>query len=434
MDKFVIQGGCGLNGTVEIEGAKNAALPIIVASLLTDERVVLKNVPRLRDISIMIDLIKSIGGKIEWRDGHTLLKESGEVKSEVLDKSASNIRYSLLLLGALLAKYGHAKVPLPGGCNIGTRRFDMHLDGLRKLGATIEEKDGYFIANTVSLQGNEIKFYYPTFSGTQNISIAASLSEGETVIRNAAVNPEVENFYHFLEKMGVQVEGIGTRLIKIKGVKKLNGCEFRLMPDRIVTATFIVATAITKGSTLIKGSSLSYLNVEVEKLRMCGVSIAETISGIEVRCSARVKAIDIETSAYPGFHTDNQPLFSTLMTIAKGRSTIKETIVENRFNHLEKMKKMGASVQIVNSNILCVNGKMGKIARIEGVNELYGAKVRANDLRDGAALVIAGLRAKGKTLVTNISQIDRGYENLEQKLGRLGANIKRVQTDEFEQI
>lgn len=426
MEKFVIKGGATLSGNICVGGAKNASLPIMVASLLPDTQVRLKGVPNLEDIRILADLIEGVGGSITRNKNELTIGSAADLNQLVPEEEGGQIRYSLLMLGLLLTKKGKVQIPLPGGCKIGTRKYDLHLDGLRKMGAEIKVEGDFIVGEARKLKGTENEFYYPTFSGTQNIMIAASLADGVTIIRNAARNPEVVDFSNFLIRMGAKIEGVGTSTIKIQGVDKLHGCEHTIMPDRIAVATFMIASAFTNGDIYIENGNIEYLQAEVEKLRNAGVKVQKEETGVRVIGRARPKAVDVTTSAYPGFHTDVQPLFSSLMTIAEGESIIKETILENRFNHLDELKKMGANVEIKEGNFFCVNGKRGRYAIVNGVKKLRGAQVKAHDLRGGAALILAGLAAEGTTKVTDVYQIDRGYEKIEEKLANLGADIRRV--------
>ena len=429
MGKLIIRGPHKLEGTIKASGAKNASLPIMAASLLTRDTVYLKRIPDLVDVRTESLLLQQISADVQVEDGVMKICGKGRLKSKVPTDLGSRIRYSLLMLGLLLAREGEAKIPSPGGCEIGTRKYDMHLEGLRVMGADVRVTDEFIEASApMGLKGADIEFHYPTFSGTINVMIAAASADGVTIIRNAAVNPEVLDFSCFLLKMGAEIEGIGTNVLKIRGRKPLHGCQHTVMADRIETVTYLIAGAITGGDIIVQGCDPKYIQQEIRKLRAAGVCIEEVKHGLRVIGPERPRAVSISTSAYPGFHTDVQPLFSTLMTLADGKTIIKETILENRFNHLREIEKMGANIDIVDGDFTCVNGKRGKIAIIEGVDELRGAPVLAHDLRGGAALILAGLAAKGETVIDNVSSIDRGYEQIDEKLSTLGADIRRIQS------
>ena len=429
MGKLIVRGPHKLEGTVKASGAKNASLPIMAASLLTRDTVYLKRIPDLVDVRTESLLLQQLNADIQVEDGEMKICGKGRLKTKVPAGLGSQIRYSLLMLGLLLARERRARIPLPGGCKIGTRKYDMHLEGLRAMGADVRVTDEFIEANApMGLKGAYIEFYYPTFSGTMNIMIAATSADGVTIIRNAAVNPEVLDFSCFLLKIGAEIEGIGTNVLKIRGRKPLHGCQHTVMADRIETATYLIAGAITGGDIIVQGCDPKYIQQEIRKLRAAGVCIEEVKQGLRVIGPERPRAVSISTSAYPGFHTDIQPLFSTLMTLADGKSIIKEIILENRFTHLMEIDKMGANIDIVDGDFTCVNGKRSKIAIIEGVDELRGAPVLAHDLRGGAALILAGLAAKGETVIDNVSSIDRGYEQIDEKLSTLGADIRRIQS------
>ena len=427
MERLVIKGPNRLSGTIKVSGAKNASLPIMAASLLTEGPVYLRRVPDLIDVRIETRLLQRIGADIQVANDLMVINGAGKLEPEVPVDLAQQLRYSLLMLGVLLARRGEVKVPLPGGCSIGARKFDMHLESLQAMGATIEVNDEAIQARAPKgLKGANIEFYYPTFSGTMNIMIAAALADGVTTIRNAAINPEVVDFSHFLQKMGAEIDGVGTRVLTIRGRELLHGCRHSIMADRIETATYLIAATITQGDVMVDGCNPEYIGEEISKLKAAGALIERAESGIHVIGPERLQAVFITTSAYPGFHTDVQPFFSTLMTLADGRSVIKETILEDRFNHLKELEKMGAKIEIEEGNFICVNGKRGEIAIIDGVDELSGAQVRCHDLRGGAALVLAGLAARGETVIENTNSVDRGYEIIDKKLSGLGADIHRV--------
>lgn len=424
--QLIIQGGNELNGIIENQGAKNSALHVIVGSLLANNEVILKNVPHLQDIKNMIELVKNVGADVIWKEKKLKILPK-EISSPIVPKEfAMKVRSSLLMLSILLNKIGHAILPLPGGCEIGSRKFDMHLDGLRTMGAEIELNEEYIEAKTKNLHGAEISFYYPTVTGTMNLVLAASLADGITVIENAAINPEVVDFLYFMQSLGAKINGIGTRKLKVKGVEKLKGVSFEVMYDRITAISYMLAGAITGGEIIVQGIYNRNLQTELRKLKEANVDVDCNFNQVRIRRKGKIKPLNLVTSAYPGFHTDVQPLFASLLCLAEGKSTIKETILENRFGYASELNKMGAKIQIKRGDFLCVNGKRGRIALIEGISVLHGADVFAPDLRSGAALVIAALSAKGQTRIDNVVQIDRGYEYIEDKLSNIGADVKRV--------
>ena len=415
MEKMIITGGKRLEGTVRISGAKNATLPIIAGALLTKEEVILNNVPSVQDVQMMAELAQSVGAKIRFEDNTMLIKLPDLLKKEMPESLAGEIRTSILMIGALLPRFGKVRVPLPGGCVIGTRKIDLHMIGLTALGAEIEMNERYIEAGTNGLCGADITLEFPSVGATENTMIAASLAEGETVIKNVAKEPEIVDLANFLNSMGAEIKGAGTDTIKINGVKNLSGTNYSILPDRINTGTYMVAAAITGGNILLENTDLNLLESTVSKLREIGVEITETKEGVKVIAPDTIQPVNIVTEVYPGFSTDMQPIITPLLALADGESTIKETIFDNRFNHVPELRKMGTDIKVD-----------GDTALVNGVNGLRGAQVTASDLRAGAALVLAGLAAKGETLIGNIYQIDRGYQKFEEKLRRIGAEIRRA--------
>lgn len=414
MDRLIINGGKRLEGNIRINGAKNAALPMIVGALLTKEEVVLDNISLVKDVQIMIELVQSIGVKTRFKNNTMCLRSHNLVKNEIPESLAVKIRSSLLMIGVLLHRFGNASVSFPGGCVIGTRKIDLHIIGLSALGAKIEINEKSIEAKANKLIGADITLEFPSVGATENIIITACLADGTSTIRNVAKEPEIVDLANFLNSMGAEIKGAGTNTIRIHGVKKLGGTKYTIMPDRINTGTYIVATAITGGNTLLKNTNLCLLKSVVKKLREIGIEITETGEGIKVSAPDVIQPTNITTGIYPGFPTDMQPIIMPLLVLADGKSVIKEKIFDNRFNHVPELRKMGADIEI-----------KGDSAIINGINRLKGERVMAFDLRAGAALVLAGLAAEGETMIDNVYQIDRGYVDIEKKLKRVGANIER---------
>jgi len=418
MDMFVIQGGSRLRGEVAISGSKNAALPIMAAALLTDEEVVLQNVPELADIDHCCKLLETLGAKA-YRDhqGAVHIKVEDESVSQADYEYVRRMRASICVLGPLLARRGRAEVSMPGGCAIGDRPINLHLDGLQALGAEIHLEAGDVVAECPRLQGTEIFMGGPfgsTVLGTANIMAAACLAQGTTVIEAAACEPEVADLGNFLNAMGAKVSGHGTPRITIDGVEKLHGCEYHIIADRIEAGTFMVAAAITNGEVMLKNCPAEYLMAVIDRLRRIGVNIECGDEGVCVSSSRRLQPVDLTTQPYPGFPTDLQAQVMTLLCLADGNSIITEKIFPDRFMHIAELNRMGASLR-----------KEGATVVVQGVRELIGAPVMASDLRASAALVLAGMVAKGETQVRRVYHIDRGYERIEEKLNRLGADITR---------
>ena len=420
MDKLLIRGGRQLRGEVLISGAKNAALPELCAALLTDRPVTLHNVPRLNDVGTMLKLLRNMGVAAERDDNGTVRLDAGPLHTpQAPYELVKTMRASVLALGPLLARFGKARVSLPGGCAIGSRPVDQHIKGLQAMGAEIAVEHGYMVATIGGgrrrLQGAHITTDMVTVTGTENFLMAAALAQGETVLENAAQEPEITDLAEMLIEMGAKIEGHGSSRIHIQGVEKLNGCTHRVVADRIEAGTFLCAVAATGGEVLLRHGRADHLEAVIEKLREAGVDVGAVEEGIRVRSQGRLKAQSFRTTEYPGFPTDMQAQFMALNVIAEGTSTVTETIFENRFMHVDEMMRLGAKIQTD-----------GKVAVIEGIQQLSGATVMATDLRASASLVIAGLVAEGETLVDRIYHLDRGYDRMESKLRGLGADIERV--------
>ncbi len=424
MDKLLIRGGRTLNGEVLISGAKNAALPELCAALLTDQAVVLGNVPQLQDVATMLKLIRNMGVTAERDDAGAVHLNAGSLNNpEAPYELVKTMRASVLALGPLLARFGHAKVSLPGGCAIGSRPVDQHIKGLQAMGADIEVAHGYMLAKLkpglTRLKGARIATDMVTVTGTENFLMAAALADGETVLENAAQEPEIPDLAEMLIAMGAKIEGHGTSRIHIQGVERLNGCHHQVVADRIEAGTFLCAVAATGGDVLLRHARADHLDAVIDKLRDAGATVTATPEGIRIQGAApafaHLKAQNFRTTEYPGFPTDMQAQFMVLNAIAQGASKVTETIFENRFMHVNELVRLGAHIQID-----------GKVAVLEGVPQLSGATVMATDLRASASLVIAGLVAEGETLVDRIYHLDRGYDKMEAKLRAIGADIERV--------
>ena len=404
-----------LRGNVRVSGAKNSALPILAASLLGTEDIILEDVPRLKDVEVICEVLTSLGAKVEFLDRETIKINSSNIKNyETPYELMSKMRASFLVMGPLLTRIGKTKTSLPGGCAIGTRPIDLHLKGFRALGAEIDVDHGNIGAYADKLVGDRIYLDFPSVGATENIMMAATMAEGETIIDNAAMEPEIVDLANFLNKLGADIKGAGTSSIRIKGVEKLGGTTHSIIPDRIEAGTFMVAAAITKGDVVVENTISSHIKPVIAKLREVGCEIYENGDKIRVIGPDNLKATDIKTLPYPGFPTDMQAQFMALMSVCNGTSVVIETVFENRFMHVDELKRMGADIKID-----------GKSAIIQGVDELAGAPVKATDLRAGAALVLAGLVANGVTEIENIYHIDRGYSNIEEKFRNLGAIIYR---------
>lgn len=419
MEKLIIHGGHELHGRVKISGAKNAVLPIIAATLLAqDKPCVLDEVPYLNDVCTIAEVLRQLGAKVDFnRQQHTLFVDSTVLKTvDAPYDLVRKMRASFVIMGPLLARYGKAKISLPGGCAIGTRPIDLHLKGFEALGAEIEIGHGFISATAPNgLKGTSIYLDFPSVGATENIIMAACMAEGQTILENAAQEPEIIDLANFLNIMGAKIRGAGTNVIKITGVPKLIGHNYTIIPDRIEAGTYMVAVAMTGGDIYIENAISEHLKPVIAKLNEAGVKIEEDIDGIRVSCNKRPKAIDIKTLPYPGFPTDMQAQFMAMLTIADGTGLVTETVFENRFMHVDELKRMGACIKVD-----------GRTSIVEGVPSLNGCQVKATDLRAGAAMVLAGLVANGETEVSYIHHIDRGYDNLVEKLCGLGADICRV--------
>lgn len=418
MEKIIVRGGNRLEGTVEIEGAKNAVLPILAAAILPSEgRTTLTNVPILSDVYTMNNVIRFLNVEVGFDEADKTIEldASGKLSYEAPFKYVSKMRASIVVLGPLLARLKHAKVAMPGGCAIGSRPVDLHLKGLEALGAEIEQHDGFIEAKTTGLKGANIYLDFPSVGATQNIMMAATLAEGETIIENAAREPEIVDLANILNKMGADVRGAGTETLKIRGVKQLHGVEHAVVQDRIEAGTFMVAAAVTQGNVLIKDAILEHNIPLISKMEEMGVQVIEEEAGLRVIGPEKLKPVAVKTLPHPGFPTDMQPQMSILQLCAEGASLLTETVFENRFMHLEEMRRMNANFKVEGNSVL-----------LYGPAKLGGAEVAATDLRAAAALVIAGLVAKGITQVTHLEYLDRGYYNFHGKLAALGAQVKRV--------
>ena len=417
MEKLLIKGGASLKGEISCSGAKNAALPMIAATILSDEDVILKNLPYLQDITTMFELLGSMGADILLNENMDFTIATNNLREkEARYELVKTMRASILVLGPLVAKYGEAKIALPGGCAIGSRPVNYHLDALEQLGATITLKNGYIEASAKKLIGSKIKFDGITVTGTENIMMAACLAEGTTTLTNVAKEPEIIDLAEFLNKMGAKISGAGSDEITIEGVERLYGTEHSIPADRIEAGTYLVAAAVTNGEIKINGINPNRLIKVLDKLIETGAKVETSEDSISLIMSKdKPKPVNITTAPFPEFPTDMQAQFSVINALANGVSNIYETVFENRFMHVQELNRMGCNIQI--------NGNQ---AIIEGVDSLYGAEVMATDLRASASLILAGLCAKGETKVDRIYHIDRGYERIEEKLNYLGANIIRL--------
>jgi UDP-N-acetylglucosamine 1-carboxyvinyltransferase len=415
VDKLKITGGRPLEGEVQVSGAKNAALPIMCAALLSAKPLALTNVPRLRDVSTMARLLAQMGVAVERSEHSTVLHAKAITDPTATYELVKTMRASVLVLGPLLARCGEAKVSLPGGCAIGARPVDQHVKGLQAMGATISIEHGYMQASARRLRGARIVMDLVTVTGTENLMMAAALAEGETLLENAAREPEVLDLARCLGAMGAKIEGAGSDVIRIQGVRSLGGAEHRVMPDRIETGTYLAAAAAAGGKIRLTGAAPKTLDATLDKLREAGSKIIVTESSIEIETARRPVAVSVRTAPYPAFATDMQAQFMALACVADGTALITETIFENRFMHAIELQRLGADIRLE-----------GNTAVVRGVERLQGAGVMATDLRASAGLVIAALVAEGDTVVDRIYHLDRGYEGLEKKLGLLGARIERI--------
>ncbi len=415
MDKIIINGGKRLEGTIKISGSKNASLPILMATLLTDKLCSFACVPYLYDVKTIISLLTHLGKTIKREDDRVWVSSSGNICLEAPYDLVCKMRASVLVMGPLLARYGKVKVSLPGGCAIGSRPINLHLDGFKKLGAEISIRKGFIhLSAKRGLKGEKIFLDFPSVGATENLMMAAVLAKGSTVLENVACEPEIVDLASFLNKMGARIFNAGTNIIEIHGVKELKGAEHSVIPDRIETGTYLLAVALTRGKAKILNVNLTHLEIVIAKMKEAGVEIRFDDSTMEVSASENLKQVDINTSPYPGFPTDMQAQWMAFMSVIPGESIISETVFENRFMHVAELQRMGANIRV-----------KGDLAVINGVDKLSGVPVRATDLRASAALVLAGLVAEGETSIADIYHLDRGYESIEKKLGQLGAEIRR---------
>lgn len=410
--KYIVMGGNRLAGEISVGGAKNSVLPIMAATLLTEGKTVIENVPYLSDVEVMKEVLKCVGATVTHKQ-HRLEVDVGEIlTSEIPETLTRKLRASNLVMGALLSRTGKADVAYPGGCEIGSRPLDLHLKGLQLLGGRIEEKGGFIKARAGKLEGAEIHLDFPSVGATENLMLASVRAKGITVIRNAAKEPEIIDLQNFLNSMGAKVRGAGVGTIVVKGVESLSGAEHEVIPDRIEVSTYMVAGAITQGDVTIRNAIPEHVEPVIAKMREIGTEVTVSGDAIRVRGTPYHKGVNLKTLPYPGFPTDVQPQMMSLLTIAEGASMVTETVFENRFKHASELRRMGADITVE-----------GRVALIKGVKKLSGAFVEATDLRAGVALILAGLAADGITVVENMGHIRRGYENIEGKLSQLGAKI-----------
>ncbi len=417
MDKIIVKSGEKLTGNVKIEGAKNAVLPVLAASLMASEnKTIIHDVPTLEDVYTINKVIQNLNAKVSFENNRVEIDATDRLLTEAPFEYVRKMRASILVAGPLLARYGHAKVALPGGCAIGSRPIDLHLKGFEAMGATVEFGNGFVeLHSEKRLQGTTIYLDVPSVGATENIMMAATLAEGTTTIENCAKEPEIVDLANYLTKMGANIVGAGTETIRIKGVDKLKGVEHTIIPDRVEAGTFMIAAAITGGDVLIENVVCEHLRPVTAKLREMGAEVIEGDNTVRVRAKGKLKATDIKTLPHPGFPTDMQSQMMVAMMNAEGTSILTETVFENRFMHVEEFRRMNAHIKIEGRSVI-----------IEGMHELQGAQVQATDLRAAAALILAGLCAKGTTEVTELHHLDRGYVNFAGKLKELGANIKRI--------
>ena len=416
MQKLKIKGGRSLSGEINISGSKNAALPIIASSILSSSCLKISNMPKLHDVSTMIELLKTMGASFTNQGDYCLRIEANNLNNCIAPYHlVKTMRASILVLGPLLAKYGKARVSLPGGCAIGARPVNLHIDGLRKMGAEIKIKEGYIDAKVNKLKGAKISLDPITVTGTANLMMAATLAEGKTIIENAAIEPEIINLGECLQSMGANIDGLGTRVISIEGVDYLGEADHEVIPDRIEAATFLIAACVTKGSLRVNRVRIDHLDSVIDLLKRAGAKISLDENQIDISLKGNIKPINFITNPYPGVPTDVQAQLMVLSVLAEGESKITETIFENRLMHVLELQRMGANINLDKN-----------IAYVKGVRNLSAAPVMATDLRASAALVLAGLAAKGETIIDRIYHIDRGYEEIDQKLFQLGAKVLRL--------
>lgn len=417
MSNYIIEGGKRLEGEVNISGSKNASLPIIAASILNGNITKLYNVPNIHDTQITLEILKILGCKVSKKSDKIIIDSRNMNKTEIPEELMRQMRSSVVIAGAIIGRFKKATLSYPGGCDIGARPIDLHLQGFRRLGIEVEEESGFIKCSADKIIGNNIQLDFPSVGATENIMLASVMAEGETVIANAAMEPEIVDLQNMLNKMGAKISGAGTNIIKVVGVKNLKEVSYTIMPDRIEAGTFLCAGAITGGKVKINNVEPEHLMPVLHKLEECGCKIEILKRSIKLEAPKKLKAVDIKTMPYPGFPTDMQSIFGSMLSIAKGTSTIVENIFENRYKYTMELNKMGAKIQIE-----------GKMAVIKGVRKLNANKVESYDLRGGAALILAALTTKGTTYINGIEYIQRGYEKIEQKLKGLGANIKLKNT------
>ncbi|MCX6764397.1 MAG: UDP-N-acetylglucosamine 1-carboxyvinyltransferase [Candidatus Nealsonbacteria bacterium] len=416
-DKFVIYGGKPLSGTIEMAGSKNAAGPILAASLLTDEEVIIDNLPLVSDIVNLIEVLKGIGAEIEWLSPRKIRIKAKNINSQNLDfDKIAKTRVSVLLIGPLLARFRNFKMARPGGDKIGIRPIYTHLEALKKLGAEISIEGDFYQFKTKELKGGEVVLKEFSVTATENVMMAAVLAQGKTRIMGAACEPHVQDLGKMLILMGAKIEGLGTHTIEIEGVEKLHGISYKIISDPIEAGTFMIAGCLTSGQVEIKNIESEHLTLFLDKLEEAGVNFKKELNSISVNYSPNLKAVRVQALPYPGFPTDLLPIFAAFLTQAEGKSLIHDPLYENRFSHLQELRKMGADIEMVDPHRAIIFGK----------TSLQGLKIESWDIRAGAALIIAGLVAQGKTTIENVFQIDRGYEKIEEKLQKLGADIKRI--------
>ncbi|MFH1369646.1 MAG: UDP-N-acetylglucosamine 1-carboxyvinyltransferase [Elusimicrobiota bacterium] len=415
MHRIVIHGGKKLRGSARVSGSKNAALPILIATLLTEGKCVIRNIPKLADIDTTILLLRFIGKEIEVRGDTVFVSPKKKLRDTAPYDLVSKMRASVLVMGPLIARLGKVRVSLPGGCAIGPRPIDIHLDAFSKLGVKIDLQAGYVEMRCDKLMGGKIRFRFPSVGATENLLLASVLAEGKTVLENSACEPEITDLADVLNKMGGKITGAGTKKIVVEGVETLGGFVHSVIPDRIETATYLIAAAITKGDITLENTDSRLLQAVIDKLRESGLRINCRDNAISAKWISALKPADVKTNVYPGFPTDVQAQWMALMSIVRGKSVIEETVFENRFIHAVELKRMGANLKIWPHKVA-----------VTGVDSLSGAPVMVSDLRAGAALVLAGLAAKGRTEIHRVYHLDRGYEQLEKKLKKLGADIRRV--------
>ena len=412
MSKFIIQGGKKIEGEVRISGSKNAALPIIAATVLIKGKTILYNVPNIQDVQTMFEIIREIGGKVTKKNNKIIIDTSKIHTYEIPESLMRKMRSSVILAGAIIGKYNRANFSYPGGCEIGSRPIDLHLKGFEKLGINIKEEYGEIICNAEKIIGTQIHLDFPSVGATENIILAACLAEGTTILTNAAKEPEIEDLVKFLNKAGAKISGSGTDKIEILGVRRLSEISYNIMPDRIEAGTYLVAGAITGGKVKITNANPAHIEPILDKLEEANCILEIGKSYVQIKAPKRIKAVDIKTMPYPGFPTDMQSIFGALLSTAKGTSIITENIFENRYKYIQELNRMGAKINVE-----------GRTAVIKGTRKIQGANVVASDLRGGAALIIEALTAKGITQIDNIHYILRGYENIEEKLKKLGTKI-----------